>query len=71
MGQAAGRKMGRREGALGLLLRQLDRLGPLPDELAGRVRALPASALRELALAQFAFKSLAGLERWLADHAGR
>ena len=67
--QARGEALGeaRARGRVGLLLRLLAKVcGPLPGDVADRVRSLPSQQIEELGEALLDFRSLADLQNWLA-----
>lgn len=68
-GLEKGLALGRQEGEFALVSRQLARkLGPLPDDLVAKLKALNLSELEALGEALLAFSLRADLEAWLSDH---
>ena len=65
-GEALGEARGEARGRVGLLLRLLAKVcGPLPGDVADRVRSLPSQQIEELGEALLDFRSLADLQSWL------
>jgi hypothetical protein len=63
-----GIKIGKEQGELELLLRQVKhRFGELPAETEGRVRTLSEAQVNDLATALFDFSKLEDLRNWLQN----
>jgi Domain of unknown function (DUF4351) len=70
-GMIEGRKEGRIEEALTILMRQLKRrFGPIRDEVETQVRALSLPQIEELSEAFLDFNTVDDLKQWLAEHSG-
>lgn len=68
-GMIEGRKEGRMEEALTILMRQLKRcFGPIRDEVETQVRALSLPQIEELSEAFLDFNTVEDLKQWLAEH---
>jgi predicted transposase YdaD len=71
-GRQEGLLEGRQEGEALVVLRQLRRrCGDIPALVESKLRALSSLDLEDLADALLDFSSLAELERWLDDRAGK
>lgn len=69
LAKAEGLAEGKAEGGAGVLLPLLGRIcGPLPEEIAGRIRSLPYPDLEALGKELLAFRTLEDLEAWLDTH---
>ena len=65
-GRIEGRTEGRTEGGAGVLVRQLRRvLGPLPEEIEGRIRSLSYPEIEALGEELLAFRTPEDLRTWL------
>jgi hypothetical protein len=68
-GKALGEARGKVEGGAGVLLRQLRKLcGPLPEDLAQRIRCLPLERMEALGEGLFELRSLQDVQAWLDAH---
>jgi hypothetical protein len=66
LAKAEGRTEGRTEGGAGVLVRQLRRvLGPLPEEIEGRIRSLSYPEIEALGEELLAFRTPEHLRTWL------
>jgi hypothetical protein len=66
LAKAEGWTEGRTEGGTGVLVRQLRRvLGPLPEEIEGRIRSLSYPEIEALGEELLAFRTLEELRTWL------
>jgi hypothetical protein len=65
-GEARGKALGEARGRVSLLLRQLAKVcGPLPEDVADRIRDLPNQQIETLGEALLDFHSPADLQTWL------
>jgi len=66
LGEARGEARGKARGGASVLLRLLAKVcGPLPEDVADRIRSLPFQQIEALGEALLDFRSLADLQNWL------